>query len=84
MARTALSRSPGEVDLTDGSDTAPIGTDPDDAILRHIVESAAYGYDDPEIRAASSEAAVSYPGRAVSEGRGGRTARGPRRTAPRR
>ena len=54
MARTPLSRSPGEVDMTDNSDTAPMGTDPDDAILRQIVESAAYGYDDPEIRAASS------------------------------
>jgi len=29
-------------------------TDPDDAILRQIVESAAYGSDDPEIRAVSS------------------------------
>lgn len=54
MARTPSSRSPGEVDLTDCSDTAPMGTDPDDAILRQIVESAAYGYDDPEIRAVSS------------------------------
>jgi hypothetical protein len=31
-----------------------MGADPDDAILRQIVESVAYGYDDPEIRAVSS------------------------------
>lgn len=54
MARKPLNRTPGEVDLTDGSDTAPMGPDPDDAILRQIVESAAYGFDDPGIRAASS------------------------------
>lgn len=54
MAPTPLNRSPGEVDLTGGSDTAPMRTDPDDAILRRIVESAAHDYDDPKIRAASS------------------------------
>ena len=58
MARTAFSSTPGEVDLTDGSDKADpavaMGANVDDAILRQIVESAAYSYDDPEIRAVSS------------------------------
>ena len=62
MARTPLSLSPGEVDLTNGSDMADpvvaiganLDANIDDAILRQIVESAAYGHDDPEIRAAST------------------------------
>jgi hypothetical protein len=58
MARTPFSPSPGEVDLTGGSDmTDPVvamGANPDDAILRQIVERVAYSYDDPKIRAISS------------------------------
>lgn len=55
MARTPPGPSPGEIDLTDmANPMVPIGANPDDAILRQIVESAAYDYDDPEIRAVSS------------------------------
>ena len=58
MGRTPLSPSPGEIDLTDGSNMAdpsgPDGANPDDAILRQIVQSVAYSYDDPEIRAVSN------------------------------
>lgn len=32
----------------------PMGADPDDAVLRQIVESVAYGYESPDIRAVSS------------------------------
>lgn len=54
MARTPPEPSPGEIDLTDMADPmVPMGANPDDAILRRIVESVAYSYDDPEIRAAS-------------------------------
>ncbi len=56
MARTPFSPSPGEVDLTDGSDMADpvvaMEANVDDAILRQIVESVAYDYDDPDIRVA--------------------------------
>lgn len=55
MARTPPGPSPDEIDLTDMADPmVPMGANPDDAILRQIVESVAYGYDDPDIRAASS------------------------------
>ncbi len=54
MARTlpVPSGAPGEVDLTDMAD--PMGANPDDAVLRQIVESVAYGYESPDIRAVSS------------------------------
>jgi hypothetical protein len=32
----------------------PMGADPDDAVLRQIVESVAYGYESPDIRGVSS------------------------------
>ena len=60
MERTLLVPTglPGEVDLTAGSDvTDPVvamGTNLDDAVLRRIVESVAYSYESPEIRAVSS------------------------------
>jgi hypothetical protein len=60
MARTPSvpSGPPGEVDLTAGSDIAdpmvPMGANPDDAVLRQIVESVAYGYERSDIREASS------------------------------
>lgn len=54
MARTPPGPSPGEIDLTDMADPmVPMGANPDDAILRQIVESAAYDYESPDIRAAS-------------------------------
>ena len=60
MERTLLVPTglPGEVDLTAGSDVADpvvaMGANFDDAVLRRIVESVAYSYDDPDIRAVSS------------------------------
>jgi hypothetical protein len=43
MARTPPGQSPGEIDLTDMADPmVPMGANPDDVILRRIVESAAY------------------------------------------
>lgn len=54
MARTPPGPSPDEIDLTDMADPiVPMEANPDDAILRQIVVSAAYRYDDPEIRAVS-------------------------------
>jgi hypothetical protein len=60
MARTPSvpSGPPGEVDLTAESDIAgpmvPMGANPDDAVLRQIVESLAYGYERSDIREVSS------------------------------
>jgi hypothetical protein len=55
MARTPLAPSPGEVDLTDMADPiVAVGANPDDAILRQIVERVAYDYESPDIRAVSS------------------------------
>jgi len=58
MVRTPFSPSPGEVDLTGGADLADpvvaMRANVDDAILRRIVESLAYGCDDPEVRAVCS------------------------------
>jgi hypothetical protein len=55
MARTPPGPSPDEIDLTDrAAPMVPMGANPDDAILRQIVESVAYDYDDPDIRAASN------------------------------
>jgi hypothetical protein len=53
-----LSDLPGEIDLTAGLDLAdpmvPIAANPDDAILRRIVERAAFSHESPEICAVSS------------------------------
>ena len=60
MARTPSvpSGPPGEVDLTAGSDIGdpmvPMGANPDDAVLRQVVESVAYSFESSDIREVSS------------------------------
>jgi hypothetical protein len=55
MARTPPGPSPDEIDLTEMADPiVPMEANPDDAILRQIVESVAYDYESPDIRAVSS------------------------------
>jgi hypothetical protein len=55
MARTPPGPSPDEIDLTDmAAPMVSMGANPDDAILRQIVESVAYGYESPDTRAVFS------------------------------